>query len=369
MGFMDKLRAETIDIVEWIDDSRHTLVWRFPRYHNQIKNGARLIVRPGQLALFVHQGQLADVFEPGTHRLTTGNLPVLSTLAGWKHGFDSPFKAEVYFVSTRQIPDLKWGTPNPVMLRDADFGPVRVRAFGTYALRALDAKRLLEELVGTDGEFEAEEVTELLRSIVAEAFADVVASMDIPIVDLAGNYAALGEEVRKAVVERIDDEYGLEIPTLAVVNVSLPPEVEKAIDARAGMEAVGDVARYQAFQLGSALPQMAAGEAGGVAGAGMGAGVGMVLASRTLGMTGGPAPGSGAPQAPPPPPPASWHIVEAGQSVGPFSGAQLADAVQQGRVRAETLVWFAGMSGWMQAGQVPQLAGLFGPPPPPIPRS
>ena len=164
MGLLDKLRAELIDIIEWVDDSHHTLVWRFPRFHNQIKNGAQLIVRPGQLAIFVHQGKVADVFEPGQHRLTTSNLPVLSTLAGWKYGFDSPFKAEVYFVATRQITDLKWGTPNPVLMRDADFGPVRVRAFGTYALRAVNPRALLTELVGTDSEFEADEISELLRA-------------------------------------------------------------------------------------------------------------------------------------------------------------------------------------------------------------
>jgi membrane protease subunit (stomatin/prohibitin family) len=143
MGFIEKLRNELVDIIEWVDDSRHTLVWRFPRYHNQIKYGARLIVRPGQAAVFVHQGQIADVFGPGQFRLETRNLPVLSTLAGWLYGFDSPFKAEVYFVSTRQVTDLKWGTPNPVMMRDPDFGPVRVRAFGIYTLKANDPGVLL----------------------------------------------------------------------------------------------------------------------------------------------------------------------------------------------------------------------------------
>ena len=161
MGFVDKLRAELVDIIEWIDDSRRTLVWRFPRYHNQIKNGAQLIVRPGQVAVFVHQGKIADVFGPGQHRLETRNLPVLSTLAGWLYGFDSPFKAEVYFVSTRQVTDLRWGTPNPVPMRDPDLGPVRVRAFGTYTLRASDPKTLLTELVGTNGEYAADEIHEL----------------------------------------------------------------------------------------------------------------------------------------------------------------------------------------------------------------
>ena len=171
MGLFDKLRGELVDIVEWIDDTNHTLVWRFPRYHNQIKNGAQLIVRPGQTAVFVHRGELADVFEPGHYELTTDNLPILGTLQGWKHGFDSPFKSEVYFVRTTQITDLKWGTPNPIMLRDPDFGPIRLRAFGTYTLKAVDPRALLKELVGTDSDFSSDEINELMRSIISEAFA------------------------------------------------------------------------------------------------------------------------------------------------------------------------------------------------------
>ncbi|MFN8708514.1 MAG: SPFH domain-containing protein, partial [Planctomyces sp.] len=166
MGLFDKLRNELIDIIEWLDDSRHTLVWRFPRYQNEIKNGAQLIVRPGQVAVFVHRGQIADICEPGNYELKTDNLPIISTIAGWKYGFNSPFRAEVYFVSTRQITDLKWGTPNPIMLRDPEFGPIRIRAFGTYGVKAANPKILLQELVGTDSEFDADEVTELLRSII-----------------------------------------------------------------------------------------------------------------------------------------------------------------------------------------------------------
>src|SRR3954469_8204426 len=161
MGLFDKLRHEFIDIIEWLDDTRNTLVWRFPRYQNEIKQGAQLIVRPGQLAVFVLQGKIGDVFEPGTYTLNTQNLPLLSTLQGWKYGFNSPFRSEVYFVSTRQISDLKWGTPNPIMLRDEDFGPVRLRAFGTYPLKAIDPKALLKELVGTDQELQTNEIEEL----------------------------------------------------------------------------------------------------------------------------------------------------------------------------------------------------------------
>jgi membrane protease subunit (stomatin/prohibitin family) len=364
MGLMDKMRAELIDIIEWVDDSRHTIVWRFPRYHNQIKNGAQLIVRPGQVAIFVRQGEVADVFEPGQYRLETANLPILSTLAGWKYGFDSPFKAEVYFASTRQIADLKWGTPNPVMMRDPDFGSVRVRAFGAYTLKAVDPRVLLKELVGADSAFEADEISELLRSIISTAFADVVAKSEIGILDLASNYQDLSEEVRKAVLERIDDEYGLEIPQLFIVNISVPAEVEQALDTRSSMSVIGDMAAFQSYQLGQAMPEAAANPAGGLAGAGVGLGMGMAMAGPMM-QGAGAAP---APQAPPPPPaPPAWHLAENGQSTGPFTMEQVAQGIVTGRIRPETLVWTAGMAAWTAAAQTPQLAGLFqaAPPPPP----
>lgn len=372
MGFIEKLRGELVDIVEWVDDGHATVVWRFPRYHNQIKYGAQLIVRPGQQAVFVHQGRIADVFEPGQYTLETKNLPVLSTLAGWKHGFDSPFKAEVYFVRTTEITDLKWGTPNPVMMRDPDFGPVRVRAFGGYTLKATEPKALMEGLVGTDGSFETEEVTELLRRIVASAFADVVASSELAVLDLASNYAELAEEVRRAAVTRIDDEYGLDLPQLQIVNISLPEEVERALDKRTSMGVIGDMGQYQAYQLGTAMPAAAENPAGGVAGAGMGVGMGMAMAGRMQPGGGGgapePAPGGGGGAAAPPPPPAAWHVAESGQAVGPFTPEQLAEAVRSGRVQRSTLVWTQGMSGWQAAGEHPQLASLFqGAAPPPVP--
>jgi membrane protease subunit (stomatin/prohibitin family) len=363
MGLMDKLRAELIDIVEWIDDSRHTLVWRFPRYHNQIKYASQLIVRPGQEAIFVHQGKVADVFRPGQYRLETKNLPILSTLQGWVYGFDSPFKAEVYFVNTRQLTDLKWGTPNPVIMRDSDFGTVRVRAFGNYTLKAVDPKTLLRELVGADSSFDADEISELLRSIINSAFADMVASSDIAVLDLASNYSELSEKLRGLVTERIDDEYGLEIPQLYIVNISLPAEVEKALDTRTSMNAIGDMAQFQAYQMGQAMPTAAANPAGGIAGAGLGLGMGMSMAGQMMPGRATPAPAQASP--PPPPPPAAWHIAENGQAVGPFASSQLGEAVAEGRLRPDTLVWTAGMSDWVAAGQVPQLAYLFQPHPPP----
>lgn len=380
MGLFDKLRAELIDIVEWVDDSRHTLVWRFPRYHNQIKNGAQLIVRPGQMAIFVHRGQIADVFEPGHYELATSNLPVLSTLQGWAHGFDSPFKAEVYFVSTKQITDLKWGTPNPIMLRDPEFGPIRLRAFGTYAVKAVDPKALLTELVGTDSEVNTDEVTELLRSIIVSAFSDMLGEQQIPALDLASRYRELADELRKYVIERVDDEYGLDIPQMFIVNISLPESVEKALDTRTSMGVIGDMNRFQQYQMGEAMTAAANNPNSGGAADGMGLGMGFAMASRMMQPgampQAGAQPGSaGVPGSAPPPPPApqaTWYIAVNGQTHGPYSEQHLAAAVAAGQVTPETTVWTAGMSGWLPARDVPQLAAVLNstpPPPPPAPGS
>jgi membrane protease subunit (stomatin/prohibitin family) len=364
MGLFDKLRNELIDIVEWVDDSRHTLVWRFPRYQNEIKNGAQLIVRPGQIAIFVHRGQIADIFEPGHYELKTDNLPVLSTIAGWKYGFNSPFRAEVYFVSTKQLTDLKWGTPNPIMMRDPEFGPIRIRAFGTYAVKAVNAKALLTELVGTDKEFGADAVTELLRAIIASTIAEVLAKSNVAALDLATKYAEFGEVLRKAVQEKIDDEYGLEIPQLIIVNISLPESVEKALDTRTSIGVIGDLGKFQQYQMGQALT--ADNAAGGGANAGLGLGLGVAMAGRMMqpGIFPGAAPVGGMPPAPP----SAWHVAVNGQTQGPYGFEQLAAGISAGQITPATLVWTAGMAGWVPASQVPQLATAFGPPgPPPIP--
>jgi len=370
MGFVDKLRAELVDIVEWVDDNRHALVWRFPRYHNQIKQGAQLIVRPGQVAILVHRGELADTFGPGTHTLETKNLPVLSTLQGWKYGFDSPIKAEVYFIATRQVTDLKWGTPNPVVMRDPDFGPIRIRAFGTYTLRAQDPPALLTELVGTDSEFEAEEIGVLLRSIINNAFAEMISTSGISVPDLASNYGELSEKLRDAVTSRVDDEYGLEIPHLYIVNVSVPEEVEKAFDARSSIGIVGDINQYQQYQIGQSIPTAAANPAGGLAGAGVGLGMGMAIAGRMMpGQS--PAGGGGgvaiAPPVPPPPVQTSWYIAMEGKTTGPFTIAQITEAITAGRLQPDSMVWTAGMDEWATAADVPQLASIFRAEPPPPP--
>ena len=370
MGLLNRLREEAVDIVEWLDHTRDTLVWRFPRYRNEIKNGAQLIVRPGQVAVFVHRGKLADVLEPGSHRLTTDNLPILSRLQGWRHGFESPFKSEIYFVNTRQIVDLKWGTPNPIPIRDPEFGPIRLRAFGTYTLRASDPRALLRELVGTDDSFEADEIHELMRGLVHSCLAEVLGRGEIPAVELAANYPALAEQVRQAVVERVDDEYGLDVPTLLVVNISFPEEVEKALDARTSMNVLGDLNRYQQYQLGQSMPLAA--QSGGDSGNVLGLGMGLAMAR---GLTAAPAtvaPTAAAPAAAAPPPlpsAASYFVAVGGQQQGPFPLEQVAAAFAQGQIDGETLVWTRGLPAWTPVAQVPQVVAAAGDSPPPLPPS
>ena len=372
MDWLEKLRKELVDIVEWIDDPHKTLVWRFPRYRNEIKNGAKLIVRPGQVAIFVSEGRLADVFTPGTHDLTTKNLPILRTLLSWPYGFESPFKAEVYFVSTRQLTGLKWGTPNPIMMRDPDFGPIRLRAYGTYNLQCTDPRALLEQLVGTDAEFEVDELAEMLRSFIVSAFADVVGSANVAALDLAANYQELADQVRRKVLEQVREEYGLDVPQLLFVNVSLPEEVEEALDTRSSMGVIGDMGRFQQYQMGKAVTEAASNPAGGGAAEGMGLGVGFAMAQQVMnqqmaaqGAAGAPVGGVALPPPPPAAPVAIWYLVDAGRTVGPFTAVQLAEMVAQGQLTRESMVWRAGFAGWQSAEQTPEVVSLFGPPPPP----
>ncbi len=370
MGLFDLIRSELIDIIEWIDDSQHTLMWRFPRHDNEIKNGAQLIVRPGQTAVFVYQGEIADVYPPGHYQLTTANMPVMTTLESWKYGFESPFKAEVYFVSTRQLTDLKWGTPNPIMLRDPEFGPIRIRAFGTYTLKAVDPKALLQEVVGTNGEFGADDVNTLMRSVIQSAFADLIGSSQIAALDLASNYEKLAGTLREKVVERIDDEYGLDCPQLFIVNISFPESVEKALDTRTSMGVIGDLNRFQQYQMGQAMTSAAEGGGGGGAAEGLGLGLGMAMAQRMMPGAGGGFAGGGTPPPPPPPPSEAWYVAVNGQSNGPFTSEQMRAGIARGEVNGQSMVWMAGMAGWSPASAVPALASALGatnpPPPPPV---
>jgi membrane protease subunit (stomatin/prohibitin family) len=360
-ALLEKLRGELVDIIECVDHSRDTLVWRFPRYRNQIKTGAQLIVRPGQMALFVHRGRLADVFEPGQYTLTTDNLPVLGSFMGWAHGFDSSFKSEVYFVNTRQVTDLKWGTPNAIILRDPEFGPIRLRAFGTYTLKVLSPTVLLNELVGTDESFDAGEIHELLRSVVHSALADLLGKAQIAALDLARNYRGLAEQVRQTVVARVGPEYGLDVPQLVIVNISLPETVEKALDARTSMNVIGDLDRFQKYQAGESLT-IAAGNPSGAAATFVGMAAGAATGQAMM-------PGVFGASAPPPQTQdCVWHMAIGEQIHGPCTLQQVTEAVRQGKVNAATLVWRPGMSNWVKASQLKEL-GTIPWMPPPLPRT
>lgn len=382
MGLFDWVKTELIDIIEWIDGDRETMVYRFERHDNEIKNGAKLIVRPGQLAIFVNEGQIeqhvdrdtfqpADVFEPGTYTLETKNLPVLSTLKGWKYGFDSPFKAEVYFINTTGFMGQKWGTPNPIMLRDAEFGPIRLRAFGTYSLKVKKPTVLLTEVVGTDGKFGIGDIHEQLRDIVVTRFTDVLGESKIPALDLASNYDELG----KFIAERMGsefEEYGLELTKLLISNISLPPAVTEAMDKRSSMGVIGDLNRYTQFQAAEAM-EKAATNPGGAASEGMALGAGFAMADQMRQAFSQPAQHSAPAVAAPPPPPAAtvYHVALNGQTQGPYDMGALQQQVQSGQLTRESMVWSQGMAGWTAAGEVAELQRLFGamppPPPPPMP--
>ena len=373
MGLMDRLRGELIDIIEWTDDSRDTLAWRFPRHQNEIKSGAKLIVREGQAAVFVDKGRLADVFEPGTYTLDTANLPILSTLEGWKYGFESPFKAEVYFIRTTRVVDQKWGTKNPIMLRDPEFGPTRLRAFGTYAFKVSDPATFLETLVGTSGDVDTGAVTDQIRNLIVARFTDVLGSAKLAALDLAANVDELGGFVAEKMADDMA-EYGIEVVNLLVENVSLPPAVEKLLDERTGMGVIGDLGAYTQFQTAQAISKAAENPGGGAAAAGVGLGAGLAMANQMGGaMMGGAAPqqaapAPSAPAAPPPPPDAvAFHVSKSGQSTGPFGLDALRQQAASGDLTRETFVWSEGLGEWKAAGEVDALRPVFGATPPPPP--
>lgn len=390
MALFDFLSGEFIDVIEWTDETRDTMVWRFERQGHAIKYGAKLTVRAGQAAVFVHEGQIADVFGPGLYMLETNNLPILTSLQHWDHGFKSPFKSEIYFVNTTRFNDLKWGTRNPIISRDPEFGPVRLRAFGTYSMRVSDPARFLAEIVGTDGEFTRDEISFQLRNIMVQEFSRLIAGAGIPVLDMAANTGQLGQMVAKAIAPTIA-QYGLSIPEFYIENISLPDEVEKILDKRSSMGIVGDLDRFGQYAASEAMLNAAQnpGGAGAGLGAGLGAALGMGMAQQQIGRTMAPAaagpwgqamvqqpaalPGVGAAVALPPPLPAApetvWHIAVDGAADGPYGRGHLGRMVRDGAFTRETLVWTPGQDGWKPADEVDALAQLFtiAPPPPPLP--
>jgi len=378
MGIFDtikeKLSNEFIDIIEWLDYTPDTICHRFERYQNEIKNNAKLIVREGQTAVFINEGQLADVFNPGTYTLNTQNLPILTTLKGWKYGFDSPFKAEVYFVNTHLFTDEKWGTKNPITLSDDRFGLVEIRAFGTYAYRINDAGKFIVDIVGTDNNFTNFEINEHLKSLIATRFTDTVGEAKLPIELYAANTTELSETC-KEVMQPEFNSVGISLEKFFIENVSMPEDLKKEIFEYSRIDKL-DLDKLTKFKTAKAIEAAAANE-GGTAGAGMGMGMGFVLAQQMGGMMN---PQMGQQQMqqqqpqggmmPPPMPAAVQYFYAAnGTQAGPVSFEQLQSLFASRTVNKDTLVWKAGLAEWTPLQQIEELKSfLGGNTPPPLPQ-
>lgn len=369
MTLRDFIQGELIDIVEWLETSTDAMAWRFDRPDNEIKNGAKLIVRPGQLALFVEQGTVADVFQPGSHELATKNLPLLSKLRGWKYGFESPFKAEVVFVSTRQFTSLKWGTKTPVMTRDPELGAIRLRAYGTYAVRVRDAESFVRELVGANSSFTIGQISDQIRDMVASRFGELLGEKPIPVLQLAANYRELGDLATDKLAAELA-RFGVELTQLVVESIALPDEVAATLDQKTRLGLLGgDLGSYAQLQAADAIRDSARNTGTGGAGAAIGVGLGMAqqlagAAGRAMNAHGANdtnAPASNAaPQTPPIAPPplpnalAVWLGVR-GAPTGPLDLAALRQHFRDGTLTADTLAWRAGMGEWKPASQLAEL--------------
>ncbi len=369
MGIFDKIRGEFIDIIEWLDSSDDTMVYRFQRHNNEIKYGAKLTVRESQVAVFVDEGRIADVYQPGMYTLETENMPILSTLKGWKYGFNSPFKAEVYFVNTKKFTDLKWGTMNPIMMRDQDFGMVRVRAFGTYNTRVKDAATFLKEIVGTNWEFTTDQIADQLRNFIVSSLAEALAETKVPVLDLYAKYSEMGGMLTNKIAPKFEDN-GLELINLLIENVSVPPEVEAAIDTRSKIGAMGGhMNEYMQMQAGEAMVKGAE-NPGGMGGLGGQIAAGQIMGQMMQNMNQGQQNQQQSAGAAPPPVPGQkqFHVAINGQQNGPYDMTTLQTMASNGQLTKETLVWANGMDSWTKAGEIAELASVFGSVPPPIPQ-
>ena len=342
-----KVFSEFIDIIEWTDDSVDTMIWRFPRYHAEIKSGAQLTVRETQVAVLVNEGRFADVYQSGCHELTTSNMPILTALKGWKYGFNSPFKVDVYFVNTKQFLNLRWGTSSPIMMHDPEFGPIRMRAFGSFCFRVEhDPVKFIRNVAGTDGDFTSDSVNEQLRNFVIAKFTDYLAKSKIAALDLAANLNAFSSELTIALKDDFS-EYGIGLTRFMVENISLPEVVEEALDKRTSMGVIGNQTTYTQM-LNSQNGQPAAGQSG------------MGQLHNSIGFN--PQKGAASPASPQ----VKYYMAVNGEKLGPFPVMQLQEMAQQGKFTHDTLVWTAGMPAWVVASLIPSLSQLFGEVPPPL---
>jgi len=311
MGLINYLKGQFLEIIQWEDDSRDTLSYCHP-VDKEIKRGAQLIVRESQVAQFLYLGQFGDTFAPGTWTLSTDNTPILNTLKGWKYGFESPFKADIYFLTTRLFTGNKWGTANPVLMRDPDFGIVRARAYGTYDFHVVEPKLFLKEVAGTDHHFRLEEFADTMRSRIVSLFTEALASAKVPVLEVASRYQELGEALLPLINQAVEGKYGLQIPSFIVENVSLPPEVEEAVDKRSSMAAVGNLNDYVKFQMAEGMGKA---DGGGMAGSAAQLGAGLAMGQQMAqAMSAAQSTPSAAPANPPASagPPAGGHAPETG---------------------------------------------------------
>jgi len=369
----EKLSNEFIDIIEWLDYTDDTIAYRFERYQNEIKNGAKLIVREGQTAVFINEGQLADVFEPGTYDLTTQNLPILATLKGWKYGFNSPFKAEVYFVNTHLFTDEKWGTKSPITLSDDRFGLVEIRAFGTYAYKISDAGKFIKDIVGTDSNFTNFEINEHLKSLIATRFTNTVGQANLPIELYAANTTELSDTCREVMSPEFES-VGISLEKFYIENVSMPEDLKKEIFEYSRIDKL-DLDKLTKFKTAKAIEAAAQNE-GGTAGAGMGMGMGFVLAQQMGGMMGGntqaapqqAAQPTGGTVPPPMPTQTMYFYATNGTQHGPVTFEQMQSLFASRTINRDSLVWKQGMSAWTTLKEVEELKSfLGGNTPPPLP--
>jgi len=352
MGFWDKIFGEFIDVIDWLDDSDDKIVHRFERYNNEIKYGAKLTVRESQAAVFVNEGEIADVLGPGIYELETKNLPILTTLQHWDHGFNSPFKAEIYFVNLRKFTDLRWGTKNPIITRDKEFGVVRIRAFGTYEIRITDPALFVKDIVGTGGDFSVNDISDQLRNIIVARFSNVVADSNIPLLDLASRYDQLSEYISQKLKKEFA-KYGIELTKFLIENISVPKAVEEAIDKRTSMGVIGDLHKYLEFQGAESLTH----EGGSnIASLGASMGVGMAMADKLSKRSANSFDVKGYI---PEPFEKMYYYAKDAKPVGPFNIDEISELIEDKKIDSNTLIWSSGMESWKRANKFEELESLF----------
>lgn len=351
---------EFIDIIDWPSQQPDTLVWKFPRFQNEIKMNAKLTVREGQQAVFINEGQIADVYKPGMYTLHTENMPILSTLKGWKYGFNSPFKADVIFVSTRKALDQKWGTRNAITVSDDRFGMIELRAFGTYAFSITDAGKFIKEIVGIQEDYSNEDITGQLKSVIATRFSTAAGSGSITIDKFAANLDSLSDLIKEKIAPDFE-QVGLKLESFYVENVSMPEDLKKEIFEYSRLGRV-NMTEFTRLKTAQSISVAAANEGMGGLAAGLGAGMatGNVMANAMN--QGQQMAGS----MPPPLPMVQYYTGINGKQEGPYDMAGLQRLVDAGTLKRDTLVWTTGMPAWAAADTIADLKILFVNTPPPL---